>query len=207
MTLRGFLRPVIPHFLKCAYQKRLLANVKPETDALRCHGLVKPGDRVIDVGANIGAYTKLLSEWVGPEGSVHSYEPIPETCSYLDNNVRKFHMENVIVHNVAVSSHSGELKMRVPSGNFYQAELSSEGDISVRLVALDEEFSAPTPVAFIKCDVEGHEREVIEGAIKLIQRDHPAWLIETWDQGVVQRMKELGYKATKLEHDWLFTMN
>jgi FkbM family methyltransferase len=204
MTLRSFLRPVIPHFLKSAYQERVLANAKPETDALQCKSLVKPGDRVIDVGANIGAYTKLLSEWVGPEGFVHSYEPIPETYSYLDNNVRKFGMGNVIVHNAAVSSRSGELKMRVPGGNFYQARLSSEGDVPVKLVCLDDEFCSLAGVTFIKCDAERHEREVIEGAIKLIQRDRPAWLIETWNEAVVQRMKELGYRATKLEQDWLF---
>jgi hypothetical protein len=45
---------------------------------------------------------------------------------------------------------------------------------------------------------------VIEGALELIRRDHPVWLIETWSQEVIQRMVELGYQATKLEHDWLF---
>jgi hypothetical protein len=60
-------------------------------------------------------------------------------------------------------------------------------------------------VAFIKRDAEFHEREVIEGALALIERDHPAWLIETWDDAVIQRMRELGYKATQLDHDWLFT--
>jgi FkbM family methyltransferase len=207
MTLRRFLRPVVPHFLKNAYQKRVLANLKSEPDALRCRCLIKTGDRVVDVGANIGAYTKLLSEWVGPEGFVHSYEPIPETCSYLQNNVRKFGMGNVVVHNAAVSSRPGEVKMCVPSSNFYQARISSGGDIPVKSVCLDEEFSSLTCVSFIKCDAEGHERAVIEGAVKLIHRDHPAWLIETWDEAIIQRMRELGYKATKLEHDWLFVMD
>ena len=126
MTLRRFLRPIVPHFLKNAYQKRVLVNLKSEPDALRCRYLINRGDRVVDVGANIGAYTKLLSEWVGPEGLVLLLsEPIPETCSYLQNNVRKFGMGNVVVHNAAVSSRPGELKMCVPSSNFYQARISS----------------------------------------------------------------------------------
>jgi hypothetical protein len=62
MTLRTFLRPFLPNFLKCAYQQRVLANLKPEADALRCRCLIKPGDCVVDVGANIGAYTRLLSD-------------------------------------------------------------------------------------------------------------------------------------------------
>jgi len=64
--------------------------------------------------------------------------------------------------------------MCVPGKNFYQARLSAEGSIPVESVCLDEEFSSLAGVSFIKCDAEGHEREVIEGAVKLIQRDRPA---------------------------------
>lgn len=185
----------------------MLANLRPEPDALRCRGFVKAGDRVVDVGANIGAYTRLLSQWVGPDGVVHSYEPILETFSYLRNNIRKFGMGNVVLHNTAVSSRSGQLKMCVPGRNFYKARLSTQGNIPVESVCLDEEFSSLVGISFIKCDAEGHERKVIEGAVKLIQRDRPVWLIETWDEGVLQRMRELGYTATKLEQDWLFAMD
>jgi FkbM family methyltransferase len=205
MTLRGVLRPLMPHFIKSAYQERLLAHLGPEPNALRCRDFIKAGDRVVDVGANIGAYTRVLSRWVGPDGFVHSYEPVPETFSYLHNNVKKFGLGNVVLHNVAVSSRSGQLKMCVPCGNYYQARLSPEGDIPVKSVCLDEEFSSGGGVSFIKCDAERHEREVIEGALELIQRDRPIWLIETWDEAVIQRMKELGYTATNLENDWLFT--
>ena len=203
MKLRTAIRPILPHFLRCLYYQRSLSRLSTEPDALRCRSLVKLGDCVIDVGANIGAYTRIFSEWVGPEGSVHSYEPLPETFSYLCNNVTKFGLANVAVHNAAVSSRPGEGKMHVPDRNFYQARLSSDGDVPARLVRLDDEFSELIRVAFIKCDAEFHEREVIEGALALIERD--PWLIETWDDAVIQRMRELGYKATQLDHDWLFT--
>lgn len=207
MRLRTVLRPLVPHFLKCIYQERAVARLAPEPDALACRPFVKPGDCVIDVGANIGAYTNLLSHWVGRDGCVHAYEPIPETFSYLRNNVRKLGMSNVIIHNAAVSSRHGISKMRVPSGNFYRANISPDGDQSVELVRLDDEFARiEGRVAFIKCDAEFHEPEVIEGAIELIRRDRPVWLIETWSHDVIKRMVEFGYHATKLEHDWLFHM-
>ncbi len=103
MKFRRAIRPLVPHFLKCLYYHQLLFRLSAEPDALRCRSFVKLGDCVIDVGANIGAYTRILSQWVGREGSVHSYEPVPETFSYLCNNVTKFGMANVIVHNAAVS--------------------------------------------------------------------------------------------------------
>jgi FkbM family methyltransferase len=201
---RTVIRPLVPHFAKCVYQKRLLRKLVPEPDALTCRQFLQPGSTVIDIGANIGAYTKLFSDWVGPEGSVHSYEPIPETFSYLENNVKKLGMTNVTVHNVAVSSQPGTMKMKIPDRKFYQARISPDGDQEVALVRLDDEFPQTRGIAFIKCDVEYHEAFVIEGALKIIQRDHPVWLMETSDDSVIERMKSLGYKATHLSADWLF---
>ena len=203
-SLRSVIRPILPHFAKCFYQERLLRKVVPEPDALACCQYLHPGCTVIDIGANIGSYTKLFSSWVGPEGSVHSYEPIPETFSYLKNNVRKLGMTNVTVHNVAVSSQPGRMKMKIPDRKFYQARISPDGDQEVELVRLDDEFLQSREIAFIKCDVECHEAHVIEGALQIIERDHPVWLMETFDDSVIERMKSLGYKATHLTADWLF---
>jgi FkbM family methyltransferase len=185
----------------------LLSTIKPEPDALRCRELIKPGDRVVDVGANIGAYTRLMSESIGPEGLVHSYEPIPETFSYLHNNVKKCGVDNVIVHNAAVSTQAGEFKMRIPRHNFYRPRCRRNATFRSKRLPLMKNFLRRPVCPSFKCDAEGHERKVIEGALKLIQRDHPVWLIETWNEDVIRRMQELGYKATKLTNDWLFSPN
>ena len=204
MTVRTLLRPFIPVALRSCYYQRLLRRTTPDPDALLCRDFIASGDLVLDVGANIGVYTKLLSDWVGPEGSVYSYEPIPETFFYLRHNVKKFGLANVTLQNSAVSSRLGRMSMTVPNGNFYRASISSVGNREIQVVRLDDEFVGSKRVTFIKCDVEGHEREVIEGTTKLIERDHPVWLMETRSTAVVQRMAELGYVGTRLGHDWLF---
>jgi FkbM family methyltransferase len=204
MTVRTFLRPFIPVALRSRYYQRLVRRTVPDPDALRCREFVASGDLVLDLGANIGVYTKLLSDWVGPEGSVYSYEPIPETFQYLRHNVEKFRLANVTLHNSAVSSRCGRMTMTVPNGNFYRASISSVGNREIRVVRLDDEFVEPRRVTFIKCDVEGHEQEVIDGAMRLVERDHPVWLMETKSIAVVQRMTELGYAGMRLGHDWLF---
>ena len=48
---------------------------------------VKPGQVAVDVGANHGYYTVLLSDLVGPEGRVHAFEPNPRLAALLDLNV------------------------------------------------------------------------------------------------------------------------
>ena len=50
---------------------------------------LSPGDVAVDVGANIGIYTQLLSRWVGPTGLVHSFEPSPENFGRLQSATRK----------------------------------------------------------------------------------------------------------------------
>jgi 23S rRNA U2552 (ribose-2'-O)-methylase RlmE/FtsJ len=79
--------------LKRAYFRRqikkdLFTTSEPEYKNL--HAFIAPGDWVIDVGANIGHYTKRLSELVGAGGRVIAVEPVPETFALLSSNVQHF---------------------------------------------------------------------------------------------------------------------
>jgi hypothetical protein len=91
---RGVVR-VLPesvlHRLKKRYYAYLMKHVPEdwvERDALIAKQLVSPGDSVLDIGANIGQYSRLLSSWVGPNGQVYAFEPIPQIFDFLSNNVR-----------------------------------------------------------------------------------------------------------------------
>ncbi|MHC4204926.1 MAG: FkbM family methyltransferase [Planctomycetota bacterium] len=100
---------ILPHstvqFIKKRHYLRLLCSSllekEPELSVVRY--LVKPGDFVIDIGANIGVYTKMLSELVGPNGRVYSIEPYPPTFETLSYIVRKLRLDNVEPINIAVS--------------------------------------------------------------------------------------------------------
>jgi FkbM family methyltransferase len=152
--------------------------------------LVKPGEYVIDIGANVGWYTRILSELVGKDGRVYSVEPIPLTFELLFYCVRKLGLNNVECFNCALSNKNGSALMEVPlyeagGENFYEARIEDEKRGSsfrrfkVDLRSIDSLFvDLPKDVAFIKCDVEGHEFLVIEGAKGLITKSRPAWLIE-----------------------------
>ena len=198
---RRIVRSILPPVLRRQYYLRLLSRAQPEADALSCRQYIKPGDCVLDIGANIGVYSKLLSAWVGDSGLVHAFEPVAETFSYLSQNVRKLGLNNVVCHNAAVSSASGLGKMIVRNGNFYRAQLSDTGQ-EVGLVSLDDLFAGD--VSFIKCDVEGHEVRVIEGATKLIERCHPVWLMEVSRPRTVELMRDRGYRGIHLLRDWVF---
>lgn len=177
---------------------RLVRDRAADLDLQRCCGFLQPGDTVIDVGANIGLYTKAFSECVGPRGAVHSLEPVPETFGYLSHNVKKLGLGNVFLYNLAVTASSGELRMSVPRmeagfTNIYEARLDESGDVLVQARRLDDMFSGTRP-ALIKIDVEGHEAEVLQGAEALLRKCHPALVIEVTSPLPEKFLTALGYR-------------
>jgi FkbM family methyltransferase len=152
--------------------------------------LVRPGDTVLDIGANIGYYTRFLSERVGVAGCVYSVEPVPITFEILAAGIEKFDLTNVELHNCAVSDQEGRATMEVPSYetggmNLYQARITTAGgkgsqahfEVDVRTV--DSLVAGVVEsIAFVKVDVEGVEFACLKGARNMIARAHPAWLIE-----------------------------
>jgi FkbM family methyltransferase len=166
-------------------------NEQTEPDMQIVRELVRPGDIVVDIGANFGLYTRFLSDLVGPQGRVYSVEPVPLTFEILTANIRALRLGNVEPLHLAMSDACGTVRMEVPrypSGgeNFYEARIVSENNsnktlrgVEVESTTIDELFGQMFhPIDFIKCDVEGHELSCLRGATELLRRVKPAWLIE-----------------------------
>jgi FkbM family methyltransferase len=183
--------------------------------------LVQPGHCALDLGANAGWYSRILSELVGPAGRVYSLEPVPPTFALLVRSVRKLRLDNVEPINSAASDRCGSIVMEVPAyegggDNFYQAHIvqdatdsSARRQFRVTAISVDALLRDMTrPVTFIKCDVEGHEWAAIRGAADLIQRWRPAMLVEVTTDPDVSRtpghdlvawLHEAGYRAYRFD--------
>jgi FkbM family methyltransferase len=156
--------------------------------------LVQRGTTAVDLGANIGVYTKVLSDLVGPGGTVISVEPVPQTFDVLSRNMRSIGMSNVSCVNVAISDSTGEVVMELPNYdtggmNFYQATVVATGGatvadsrrrVRVPALTLDTLVAGKGIVGFVKCDVEGHELACLSGATMVLNSHYPAWLVEVW---------------------------
>jgi FkbM family methyltransferase len=147
--------------------------------------MMAPGDVGIDVGANRGVYTYVMSAEVGPNGRVHSVEPFPGNGERLATLARR--RGNVTVHQVAVSDHSGTSVLRVPVHDGHsidalatlgQGQWQDEETCVVQVRTLDALLEGERPVSFLKCDAEGHEQQVFQGAKGILDRDRPVVLTE-----------------------------
>ena len=184
---------------------------EPELRVVRY--LVKPGDTVIDIGANVGVYTKILSELVGADGHVYSIEPFPPTFEILCYNLRKLGLDNVEPINVAVSDSEAVVTMAIPYNSsgaetHYRASIITdcpeEGKTetaNVQAITIDSRYlSASGAISFIKCDVEGHEPACIKGAAKFLARTQAAWLIEV--SGEPDDANSAAHNVFKTLHDY-----
>ena len=224
LRLKQLITSALPDSLLIAAKKRYyywLLNTAGgsvgERDMRALPRLVKRGDFVIDIGTNIGIYTKRLASLVGDNGLVWSFEPVPQTFEILSYLIKKNVLTNVKPFNVAISDESGSVEMEIPrwkggGESWYDARIFSADTrhanwrtVKAQRATLDS-LTANTDraVSFVKCDAEFHEMACLRGARETIAKWHPSWLIETLDnhyshksdtENIVSFLSAFGYKA------------
>jgi FkbM family methyltransferase len=155
--------------------------------------ILRPGMTVVDVGANIGIYTRYLARLCGPNGRVVAFEPSPDNLLRLNANVRK--LPNVTIHAAAVGDRSGSIPLYLsPHLNVDHRtyEIGEARDrIDVPVVRLDDIFPPGGRVDLLKVDVQGFEGAVLEGARRLMSENlHLKAVIEYWPYGLAQGKRD-----------------
>ena len=184
-----------------------------QTDSRALKTLIRPSDRCIDVGANIGYFTMLLAQ-SAPQGSVVAFDPIPLNHALLSASLELNGYSHVQAICSAVSDHEGNVSFVEAEDGAYSS-LIDTGRVAaatrreVSACTLDSHWksSGRSAIDVIKIDVEGAERLVIDGAKELMASDcHPrVIMMELCDdnllaydasvEGLVARMNDLGYSA------------
>jgi len=176
------------------------------TDALP--DLVDPGDAVVDVGANIGYFTVLLSALVGETGRVHALEPDPRNAALLERNVELNECTNVTVEQAAVADEPGTVHLHTHETEFSRSSITeTDGrrrDLDVPVVTVPGVVAGS--VDFLKIDVVGAEIAVLDGALSIIERDRPAVVLpvlpDKWPDAYPEtfvRLASLDYRVETLD--------
>lgn len=134
--------------------------------------IVRPGDTVLDIGANLGIITMQLASLVGAHGRVHAFEPNPMVAELLSRTIERNIARNVKLHRYALGAEEGKLDLAFPPGNAGQASLidgrASDGwkKVSVPVKTLSSVVceNGIERIRLMKIDVEGYESQVFHGA-------------------------------------------
>lgn len=177
----------------------------------------KPGDLMLDVGANMGQHS-LIAAWHGLR--VHAFEPLPRLALRLKANLALNRLEErVSVFESAVSSVEGSATLhemdRADDGShslLASATERQQRDVEVRTVTIDGHLKAHScgPPAIIKIDVEGAEALVLDGAKQTLHApDAPVVLLETGHHSasvlgetadtVLNRLLKMGYRVFEID--------
>ncbi len=143
--------------------------------------LLKEDDIVIDVGAYIGSHTLPFAKCC-PKGMVYTFEPNRELYRTLCENLELNCISNVRPYAVGVSNKSGHNTLyEREDGTSRISKKTIKGDpIKIECIAIDTFLPHLNKCKLLKIDVEGHEFEVLQGALKLIKNCRPYILIEVF---------------------------
>ena len=160
----------------------------PEQNFLKA--TLNGGDWIIDVGANVGSFSLLAGQLVGPFGRVFAYEPNPRPLQLMAKSlVMNWMHERVVQRPVAVGDSSGTVELtfvahRLGDGRIGDGDLAGPASaenseilgldrtsvLAVACVRLDDEFPVDVPIKVLKIDAEGYEAHILAGAKRLLRR-------------------------------------
>lgn len=179
--------------------------------------VINKNDIVIDIGANLGYFSKPFSKWVGLSGKVYSVEPVKPVREVLKRNVRN--LSNIQIFPYALGTEDKKIRLgndtrmnkgfiasgvhTVIDNNSGHATDEFEAEMRKGSVLFDK----LERLEFIKCDVEGYETVIIPELKNLLLKHQPALLIETRREKrkfILEFLAGIGYSGFVLENGKLF---
>jgi FkbM family methyltransferase len=179
---------------------------------------LRPGMTFYDVGANIGFFSLMAARIVGPQGRVVSFEADPEIAARLRENLARNQFSYAHVEQIAVWSKPATVSFeRVDPNTSPDRGLghiapngSAPGTITVEAVSLDQYTTSHPPPDFLKCDVEGAELAVFQGATRLFSDRRPVFLVEMHSPENHRALLELfaghGYRCQNLDDNHVLAL-
>ncbi|MGE5478800.1 MAG: FkbM family methyltransferase [Chloroflexota bacterium] len=165
--------------------------------------IVKQDDVVIDIGANVGYLSLILSKLTGPAGKVFAFEPEPNNFKAFIKNIDLNGFTNIIPSQSAISDIKGVLKLFLASGNnrgmhstIFDEKTLSADFVETPSLPLDDfvQENDLKKLDLVKIDVEGAELQVLKGMNKTLNTLRPKIIIELNDDA----QKANNYSNTQL---------
>ena len=193
------------HFFPTSLSAALWINPEDRHDDVAFfRDFLRPGDTIVDVGANIGSLSLLAAVIAGQTGKVLAVEPHPRIFEFQKRNLALNHAHTVEAHNVALGEAPGELHFSDDRSDDQNSVRTDGGGIVIPVTTLDALASALPRITLLKIDVEGYELSVLKGADQTLARTacvfYESWEehLKKWDLAtgdVIQKLEQAGFQV------------
>lgn len=169
---------------------------------------------VLDIGGHLG-YFSCIAGKLANNGSVHVFEVDPKCLNLISRNLKLNDLDNVLVHNLAISDSNGTVKipqLENPNPGLTINSISSSNYIEVESVTIDD-FLTQKKINpdFIKIDIEGAEWNALKGMKKTLEYKNVTILVEihvdnlrdnfnTNYKEIIELLIDCGYSLKEIEH-------
>lgn len=221
MSLKNYLR-ILQRSYFFLYNTRILKLSNNYTYHYYAKKVIKKGDIVVDIGANLGYYSILFAKWVGNAGKVYSVEPIKIYNEIFNEKAKK--CNNITLYPYALgleekkikmvsSPHTGYLNTGLPhvydeknDGKIENVEFCFEAEMKI-----PEKLFAPLKkIDYIKCDIEGFEYVVLSNMKNIINERRPVVQVEVWkdnESAIKKLFNDMNYLPYKIQSNKLVLLS
>ena len=169
---------------------------------------LRQGGHALNIGANVGFMTLVMSHAVGPEGLVIAIEPEPFNFGLLWENVRRNRATNVLPIHAAAGEETGSTRLNLSPDNSGDHRTAPHpvgvSSIEVPMIAIDD-LLGDVQVDVVAIDAQGFDHRIVRGMAKLVARCRPPMLVEFRPTGileleespasVIDEYRDLGYRV------------
>ncbi|PIY97313.1 MAG: hypothetical protein COY66_00245 [Candidatus Kerfeldbacteria bacterium CG_4_10_14_0_8_um_filter_42_10] len=156
--------------------KQLALDGERESEATKIlEKIIKPGQVIFELGANIGYYVLIETNLIGPQGKIYAIEPEPANFALLKRNVEINKLNNVQLFNIAISDQAGNFPFYVTeNSNLHSMIEPKDGEykkVMIKTETVDEFLKGKGEINFIRMDIEGYEYNALRGMRETLEKN------------------------------------
>jgi FkbM family methyltransferase len=180
-----------------------LMGIREELLTRTLQNVLREGDCILCIGANIGYYALMEARLVGSRGKVYAIEPVPHNLKLLEDSIRLNNYDNIETFQMAIGRNDSVAKLYLsdhPNWSSFYPPRKIKGKIDIEVTNVDNFLKGKRLPDLIRMDVEGYEYEIVIGMSGLLESGIPLKLFVEFHPYIMGRQRATAFLSVLKQH-------